>query len=149
MGRGIFLSDEETESTPRAMRASSTGRYAQRDVLQDFHQASVDLYSYLSQASAHQQQDVTVPTNTLKILLDNVEIIRRAMTTQEKRSLASLYIGTILGALIGVVGNFFVSFWFQPTGSWNIVGLIVSLIFLLLICTALFLQAKKFAKERC
>lgn len=139
------MSSAENKSVQHA--ASSDGRYVQRDVLQDFYQASLDLYSYLSRATEHQQGDVTVPTNTLKALLDNVEIIRRAMAAQEKRSLASLYVGTILGALIGVVGNFFVSFWFQPPSWWNIPGLIVSSILLLLICTALFREAKKFAEE--
>lgn len=141
------MSHEETESTHHASATSSADGHAKRDILEDFYQASLDLSAYLSRASASQQKDVVVPTNTLKILLDNVEVIKKAMTTQERRSVASLYVGTILGALIGVVGNFFVSFWFQPPSWWNILGLIVSSILLVLVCTSLFLQAKKFAKE--
>jgi hypothetical protein len=65
---------------------------------------------------------------------------------QEKRSVASLYLGTLLGALIGIIGNFFVSFLLMQQNAWNIAGLTISFALLLLVCVALFLQAKKYAE---
>ena len=76
-----------------------------------------------------------------------LSILRKLLERQkreEKRSLASLYIGVFLGALIGVVGNFFVSFWFQGVTVWNILGLIVSGIVFFLVCVALWLEARKY-----
>jgi lipopolysaccharide export LptBFGC system permease protein LptF len=67
-------------------------------------------------------------------------------SVQEKRSVASLYVGTILGALSGVIGNFFVSFWFQPQSWSNFLGLAFSFIMLFFVCVALFLQAKKYSE---
>lgn len=83
----------------------------------------------------------------LRILLDGVESIKRTQSLQEKRSVASLYVGTILGALIGIMGNFFVSFWFMPKDLWNVSGLTMSFILLFIVCLALFFQAKRYAKE--
>lgn len=84
-------------------------------------------------------------TEKAERILENVEDIRNAQTIQEKQSLASLFTGTLLGALIGVLGNFIVSFVFQPPTSANIIGLIVSLILFFVVCAALFLESKKYA----
>jgi hypothetical protein len=141
------LSHGESENNQHAAKTlTSSGHEHDRDFLQDFWQATVDLHSYLSKAQAHQQHDVNVPTDALQTLLNGVETIRRIQNLQEKRSVASLYIGTILGALIGVVGNFFVSFWFLTQSWWNTLGLTVSFVLLLFVCIALFLQAKKYAE---
>jgi len=115
-----------------------------RDALQDFWQATLDLHSCLLRAEEHQQHDVTVPTETLKTLLDSVETIKTAQNLQERHSVASLYFGTILGALIGIIGSFFVSFWFSVHDSWNAVGLAISSFLLLLVCVTLFMQARKY-----
>jgi hypothetical protein len=55
-------------------------------------------------------------------------------------------LGTLLGALIGIIGNFFVSFLLMQQNAWNIAGLTISFALLLLVCVALFLQAKKYAE---
>jgi hypothetical protein len=136
----------DTERKTDSQRASSPPcGDTTRDVLQDFWQATMDLHSHLSVAQANRQHDVTVPTDTLRTLLDNVEAIKTMQFMQEKRSVASLYLGTILGALIGIVGNFFVSFLFMQQNMWNIMGLLISFALLVLVCIALFLQAKKYA----
>lgn len=141
------MNDKNVEDNPHATPTRANGGCQHtRDVLQDFWQATTDLNSYLTRAQAHQQRDVTVPIDALKALLDGVETIKKTQKVQEKRSVASLYVGTILGALIGVIGNFFVSFWFQPQGWWNVFGLTMSFVLLFLVCVALFLQAKKYSE---
>lgn len=137
-GKGENRSSSESTCT-------SGGREHSRDVLQDFYQATLDLHSYLSRAERQRQHDVTVPTETLKTLLDNVETIKTVQRVQEKRSVASLYFGTILGALIGIIGNFLVSFLFMPYNWGNTFGLAISSFLFLSVCVTLFLQAKKYA----
>jgi hypothetical protein len=139
------LNDAERETNSQQTSLPSNGDNS-RDVLQDFWQATVALHSYLSRAQANRQHDVTVPTDTLRTLLDNVEAIKTMQCMQEKRSVASLYLGTLLGALIGIIGNFFVSFLLMQQNAWNIAGLTISFALLLLVCVALFLQAKKYAE---
>ena len=80
-----------------------------------------------------------------KEIYKEVKDIRRAQTSQEKESLKSLYIGVLLGALISVIGNFFVSFYFQTSNTPNLIGLIVSGLLLLLTSIALFYEARKYA----
>jgi hypothetical protein len=143
------LSDDRREGSLSGREACSDGgRESARDFQHDFWQATFDLNSYLSQAQVHQQHDVTVPTDTLKILLEGVETIKRTQRVQEKQSVASLYMGTILGALIGVTGNFFVSFWFMPKNLLNSLGLTISFILLFMVCLTLFFQAKSYAQEQ-
>lgn len=80
-------------------------------------------------------------------LVTATSLLRTVLAHQkkgEKRSLASLYIGVLLGALIGVIGNFFVSFWFQPLTNWNISGLVATGTVLVLLTTALFFQVRKY-----
>jgi len=143
------LSDDQSGGSLNAREACPNGGHEPvRDFQHDFWQATLDLNSYLLQAQSHQQHDVTIPTDTLKILLEGVETIKRTQSLQEKRSVASLYVGTILGALIGVVGNFFVSFWFMAKNLWNTVGLTISFILLFIVCLTLFFQAKRYAQEQ-
>jgi len=139
------MNDTEGETGSQRASSLSNGGNA-RDVLQDFWQATVDLHSYLSRAQANRQHDVTVPTDTLQTLLDNVEAIKTMQGMQEKRSVASLYLGTLLGALIGIIGNFFVSFLLMQQNTWNIVGVAISFALLVLVCVVLFLQAKKYGE---
>ena len=80
-----------------------------------------------------------------KKVLDGVETLIKTQAIQEKRSLSSLYIGTLLGALSGVLGNFFASLWFQKFTLLNPLGLIGSGTLLVVASIALFLQAKKYA----
>jgi hypothetical protein len=142
------LSDDQNQGSLSAREACSNGgQEPTRDFQHDFRQATLDLNSYLLQAQAHRQHNVTIPTDTLKILLEGVETIKRTQSLQEKRSVASLYVGTILGALIGIMGNFFVSFWFMPKNLWNALGLTMSFILLFIVCLTLFFQAKRYAKE--
>lgn len=80
-----------------------------------------------------------------KEIQKDVKEIRRTQTIQQKESLKSLYIGVLLGALIGVVGNFFVSYYFQfyqTRNTSNLIGFIVSGLFLLLISISLYYQAR-------
>ncbi len=136
---------DDADADPRPT-AADMHHENMRDVLQDFWQATLDLHSYLLRAEDHRQLDVTVPTETLKTLLDSVETIKTAQNLQERHSVASLYFGTILGALIGMIGSFFVSFWFSIHDSWNIAGLAISSLLLLLVCVTLFMQARKYAE---
>jgi len=53
--------------------------------------------------------------------------------------------GVLLGALIGVLGNFFASFWFQPLTRWNILGLVATGVILALLIIGLYFQARKYA----
>ena len=80
-------------------------------------------------------------------LVTATSLLRTVLAQQkkgEKHSLVSLYIGVLLGALIGVIGNFFVSFWFQPLTPLNILGLLVTGIVLAVLTIALFFQARKY-----
>lgn len=43
-------------------------------------------------------------------------------TIEEKRSFSMLYFSIFLSALVGVVGNFFVSLMFQESTGWTIIG---------------------------
>jgi len=106
----------------------------------------VDLHSYLSCAQANRQHDVTVSTDTMRTLFDNVEASKMMQCMQEKRSIASLYLGTLLGALIGIINNFFVSFLLMQQNTWNIMGVAISFALLVLVCVMLFLPAKKYAE---
>lgn len=135
--------DADADQQPET---ADTHRENVRDVLQDFWQATLDLHSYLLRAEEHRQHDVTVPTETLKTLLDSVETIKTAQNLQERHSVASLYFGTILGALIGIIGSFFVSFWFSVHDSSNVAGLAISSLLLVLVCVTLFMQARKYAE---
>jgi uncharacterized membrane protein (UPF0136 family) len=117
-----------------------------RDVLQDFWQAAVDLHSHLSCAQANRQHDVTVSTDTMRTLFDNVEASKMMQCMQEKRSIASLYLGTLLGALIGIISDFFVSFLLMQQNTWNIMGVAISFALLVLVCVTLFLPTKKYAE---
>jgi len=137
----------DTERKNDSQRASSTSYGGSApDVMQDFWQAVVDFHSHLSRAQANRQQNVAVSTDTLRTLLDNVEAIKTMQCMQEKRSVASLYLGTLLGALIGIIGNFFVSFLLMQQNTWNTTGVPISFALLVLVCVALFLQAKKYAE---
>jgi len=87
---------------------------------------------------------MAVAISILRGVQAQLERLQKQQERGEKRSLASLYIGVFLGALIGVVGNFFVSFWFQEVTKWNILGLIVSGVILFLVCVALWLEVRKY-----
>ena len=78
---------------------------------------------------------------------ERVPTTKKVKKMIEKSSLASLYLGVLLGALIGITGNFHVSFWFQELTGWNLLGLIVSFILFLGLCLALFIQTRKYAKK--
>jgi len=133
------MNNEETQATPHAIDTHNGD--VSDYLIRDIQEATIDLRSRLRIG----EPNVTVPTGILERVLDGVETLTKAQATQEKRSVASLYFGTLLGLLIGVVGNFFVSFWFQPLNIWNLLGLIVSGILLLLTSVALFFQVKKFS----
>jgi len=64
-----------------------------------------------------------------------------------KRELASLYAGVLFGGLLGVIGNFFVSFWFQEPTQMNIIGLLTSGMFLTLTTAALGLLTRKYSRS--
>lgn len=103
-------------------------------------------------APVNLQDQFTDQVDNVSNRLDRIEIglgeVSKKLSKGERRELASLYIGVFLGALIGVIGNFFVSFWFQPPTSLNILGLIASFIVLLVVCIAFLLQAIKYIRER-
>jgi len=133
------MNDEETEGTPHAIPVAYADTLGA--LYRDLQEATVDVRSHIRIG----EPEVTIPTNTLTRLVEGVEEILGTLNVQEKRSLSSLYMGALLGALIGVVGNFFVSLWFQTLTSLNIVGLLISGILLLIVSVALFLQAKRYA----
>lgn len=133
------MNNEETEGTPHAIPVADADS---RDyLLRDIQEATVDVRSFIR----IEEPEVTMPTRIVRRLVDDVDKILNTINIQERRSLSSLYIGTLLGALIGVMGNFFVSFWFQPQDFWNYLGLFVSGILLFLVSIALFFQARKYA----
>jgi len=67
----------------------------------------------------------------------------------EESSLASLYTGVLLGAIIGVIGNIFTEYLFSDlTTPANLSGVIASGIGFLMITWILWKQTKKYAKVR-
>jgi len=58
-------------------------------------------------------------------------IIESAQLDERRLSIATLYYSIFMGSLVGVIGNFFASFWFQPLKIETIAGLAVSGLLLL------------------
>ncbi len=83
---------------------------------------------------------------TLEDIQRDVKTIKEGQFKQEKQSHLSFYFGVLLGGLLGVVGNFFVSFWFEKPSHERLLGLVVSGIFLLILFVILLLQARKYGR---
>lgn len=83
---------------------------------------------------------------SLQEVAQDVKHIKETQVRQEKESNASFYFGIVLGGLIGVIGNFFVSYWVMP--STNTLGLAISGALLVIMFIALFIQARKYLRER-
>jgi len=90
----------------------------------------------------------SVPAELVTKIADDVDALVKALPKEEKRSLASLYLGVIFGALMGVLGNFIVSFSFQPLSVPNVVGLTGSLISFLAITIIFGLQVRKYSIQK-
>ena len=108
-------------------------------------EALLEVIDELKRSMVFEEAEVTVPRNLLDQVLHGLSTLIDMQTKEEKRSLSALYIGTLLGVLIGIIGNFFVSFWFQQFTVWHILGLIVTGTMLAATSVALFFQAKKYA----
>ena len=80
--------------------------------------------------------------------LEQISKTRIASTQieEEIRSRAFLYVGVAIGALLGSLGNFFVSFWFQEVTQWTIWGLVISGILLIGICVVLLNEARRYTR---
>lgn len=79
----------------------------------------------------------------LEAFRDQLKSLSKEFKQEEKRSLADLYFGIIMGMLGGILGNYFVSLYFQPTNLWNIRGLILSFILIVILCTILVVMMVK------
>ena len=112
---------------------------------EEAHESKKDLkreLEDLKQSARH----ATVRDLTKEIHKD-VKSVMRVQKSQEKESLKSFYSGVLLWAVLGVIGNFFVSFWFQPMNTPTYVGLVVCGTILLLMSIALIYKAKKSLRE--
>jgi len=78
---------------------------------------------------------------TLQELARDVKEIKETQFRQEEHSNISFYFGALLGGLIGVIGNFFVSYLVMTPP--NIAGLIISGILLIVTVIVLLYQVRK------
>lgn len=78
---------------------------------------------------------------TLQEVARDVKEIKETQFRQEKHSNISFYFGVLLGGLIGVIGNFFVSYLVMT--PQNIAGLIISGILLIIMFIVLLYQVRK------
>jgi hypothetical protein len=62
--------------------------------------------------------------NDLAAFNANMKLSQNRMELQMKQSNADLYWSIFLSAMIGVVGNYFVTLWYQPQTQANLFGLI-------------------------
>ena len=79
---------------------------------------------------------------TLKEVAKDVKVIKENQYRQEKQSNLSFILGVLLGGLIGVIGNFFVSYWVMNPQDIN--GLIISGISLIIMFFVLIILALKY-----
>jgi uncharacterized protein YegP (UPF0339 family) len=82
---------------------------------------------------------------TFQEVARDVKEIKETQFRQEKHSNISFYFGVLLGGLLGVVGNFFVSYWVM--NPQNIIGLIISGVLLIFMFMVLLCQARKYVDE--
>ncbi len=86
---------------------------------------------------------------TINEVAHDVKEIKESQVRQETHSNVSFYFGVVLGGLLGVIGNFFVSFWFQnPQDSQNIIGLLFSGILFFVVLIVLLYQARKYVAQQ-
>lgn len=94
-------------------------------------------------------KDIAPIAKTADLTLHDVALDVRDMKNmqirQEKHSRISYYLGLVLGGLLGVIGNFFVSYWFMTTR--DIIGLAVSGFLFVFLLVFLLYQARKYVDK--
>ena len=82
---------------------------------------------------------------TLHDVARDVKDVKDMQIRQEKHARISYYWGLVLGGLLGVIGNFFASYWFMTTR--DIVGLAVSGFLFVFVLIFLLYQARKYVDK--